>query len=110
MQTARKWVDNFVARKAVVGLDPNGRPDGNALFDDFVKRSQAFKAPRVLELGTKRWQAQVSTRHEAWIPHAGEYLGTDIESGLDVDIVADAHRLSQVIGVEQFDVIISCST
>ncbi len=80
------------------------------LLDNFVRRCQAMESPRVLELGTKRSIASRSTRHDVWIPNAGEYLGTDIESGEDVDLVADVHRLTQTTGEEQFDVIISCST
>jgi hypothetical protein len=37
-------------------------------------------------------------------------LGSDIESGPDVQVVADAHRLSEVVGEKQFDIIISCAT
>ena len=48
--------------------------------------------------------------HRDWVPHAAEYLGTDMEAGPDVDIVADVHRLSEVVGKERFDVILSCST
>src|SRR5688572_9113232 len=69
-----------------------------------------MNTPRVLELGTKRSIDSRSTLHKTWVPNASEYLGTDIEQGVDVDIVADVHRLSQVVGEEQFDVIISCST
>ncbi|HEY42978.1 MAG TPA: class I SAM-dependent methyltransferase [Anaerolineae bacterium] len=66
--------------------------------------------PRVLELGTKRSIPDRSTRRDKWVPNASEYLGSDIESGVDVDIVADVHRLTEVVGEEQFDVIISCAT
>lgn len=76
----------------------------------FLEHCRTMNKPRVLELGTKRSIANRSTRHDAWIPNAGEYLGTDIEAGVDVQVVADAHRLCQVVGEEQFDVIISCST
>jgi SAM-dependent methyltransferase len=69
-----------------------------------------MERPRVLELGTKRSVEGRSTLHNEWVPNAGDYLGTDIESGEDVDIVADVHRLTQVTGEEQFDAIISCST
>ena len=48
--------------------------------------------------------------HRDWVPHAAEFLGTDIEAGADVDIVADLHRLSEVVGEERFDVILSAST
>jgi len=95
---------------ATFGLDRDDRPTDNSLLDSFILRCQAMNRPRVLELGTKRSIASRSTRHDAWVPNAGEYLGTDIESAADVDIVADAHRLTQVTGEEQFDVIISCST
>jgi len=86
------------------------RSDGSTLFDDFVARCRAMDKPRVLELGTKRSVSWRSTRHDAWVPNAGAYLGTDVEAGEDVDIVADVHRLTAVTGRERFDVIISCST
>jgi SAM-dependent methyltransferase len=81
-----------------------------SILDDFIGCCKAMNRPRVLELGTKRSIDARSTRHDHWVPHAGEYLGTDIENGADVDFVADAHRLTTVTGTEQFDVIISCST
>jgi SAM-dependent methyltransferase len=91
-------------------MDPEARPDGNALMDEFLARSRLLEKPSVLELGTKRSIPTRSTKHDDFIPHAGQYLGTDIEAGIDVDIVADVHCLTRVTGVEQFDVIISCST
>ncbi len=48
--------------------------------------------------------------HRDWVPHAAEFLGTDIEGGEDVDVVADVHTLSAVVGAERFDVILSAST
>jgi len=82
----------------------------NGLLERFLARCQAMDIPRVLELGTRRSIASRSTRYDNWVPNAGEYLGTDIESGVDVDIAADVHRLTRVTGEEAFDVIISCST
>ena len=81
-----------------------------SLFTAFVERAHALPAPRVLELGTKRSIPERSTMHRSFVPHAHEYLGTDIETGADVDIAADVHRLSEAIGPETFDIIISCST
>jgi SAM-dependent methyltransferase len=86
------------------------RPDGNTLLDNFVKRCKAIERPHVLELGTKRSIPTRSTKHDFWVPHAEKYWGTDIEAGEDVDVVADVHRLTQTVGEEQFDIIISCST
>ncbi|HJQ99060.1 MAG TPA: methyltransferase domain-containing protein [Candidatus Polarisedimenticolaceae bacterium] len=79
-------------------------------MDRFLARCRAIEAPRVLELGTGRSNASRSTRRDAWVPHAGTYLGTDLQPGVDVDIVADAHRLTEVVGEEQFDAVIACST
>jgi SAM-dependent methyltransferase len=91
------------------GLDLED-PQRNLLLKRFKKRCRDMDNPRVLELGTKRSIPDRSTRRDKWIPNASEYLGCDIESGVDVDIVADVHRLTEVVGEEQFDVIISCAT
>lgn len=85
-------------------------PAGSRLLDDFKARCRSLPCPRVLELGTARSIPTRSTKHADWVPEAGEYLGTDILPGPDVDLVADIHRLTQVTGEEQFDVIISCSS
>lgn len=95
---------------ATFGLPHDGGPADGTPLRRFIERCQAMEAPRVLELGTKRSIPTRSTRHEAFVPHAGEYLGTDVEGGVDVDVIADAHRLTEVTGEEQFDAIISCST
>jgi SAM-dependent methyltransferase len=102
---ARRWG----IKLATYGLGPE-QPQGNLVLDDFLNRCRAMQSPRVLELGTKRSIATRSTRRDDWVPNAAEYLGSDIEAGVDVDIVADVHRLTEVVGEEQFDIIISCST
>jgi hypothetical protein len=76
----------------------------------FIARCLELSSPSVLELGSLQSVAGRSTLHRDWVPHAGEFLGTDIQEGPDVDIVADLHRLSDVVGPERFDVIISAST
>lgn len=86
-------------------INPNQYPEGNDSFTKFMAKANALTAPRVLELGTKRSSADRSTRHDSLFPNAVEYLGTDIEMGLDVDFVADVHRLTKVTGEEQFDII-----
>jgi hypothetical protein len=73
----------------------------------FMQRALARPRPRILELGTRRSVAHLSTRHDAHFPHAAEYLGLDLEAGVDVDIVADVHRLTAVTGCERFDIIVS---
>ena len=99
-------------RRALV-LAGRPRSEGEACSDlerRFVARCAELPAPRVLELGTLQSQPGRSTMHRDWVPHAAEFLGTDIEDGPDVDIVADLHKLTEVTGRERFDVILSCST
>ena len=76
----------------------------------FIARCAQLDAPSVLELGTLQSVQGRSTMHRDWVPNASEFLGTDIEAGPDVDIVADLHRLTDVVGEERFDVIMSAST
>ncbi len=102
---------DVVRRRLMLAGTP--RSDGEP-SSDLERRFRAgcreLKAPSVLELGTKQSVPGRSTMHRDWVPHASEFLGSDIEHGADVDIVADAHRLSEVVGRERFDVILSCST
>jgi SAM-dependent methyltransferase len=63
---------------------------------------------RILELGTLRWGAE-PTHHKAWIPE-GRWTLADISDGPDVDVVADAHALTDTFREAAFDVYIACST
>lgn len=110
MSMLNRMIHGLARSFVTLGVGRDARPDGNSLLESFLVRCHALNAPRVLELGTKRSIASRSTRHDTWVPHASEYLDTDFASGLDVDIVADVHRLTAVTGEEQFDIIISCST
>lgn len=110
-KTASNWssLKHYFSVIKTLKQEPE-QPDGNLLLDEFIARCQAKLRPRVLELGTRRSIPTRSTRHVSWVPNAGIYLGTDIEPGEDVDIIADVHRLTETVGEEQFDIIISCST
>lgn len=101
------YVRNMAYQIAIHAISEDPYPQGNLPFNRFLERARALNQPKILELGTRRSIPERSTRRDAWFPNAGEYLGADIESGVDVDIVADVHRLSQVTGEEQFDVIFS---
>jgi len=81
-------------------------------WNEFIARVNALDKPRILELGTKRSEMNLEkgTIHKAEFKNYSEYVGTDVEEGIDVDIVADAHKLSDTLGEERYDVIISCST
>lgn len=78
-------------------------------LDRFLSMVKSIPNPRVLELGTLRQHVNCTMHHE-FVPHASVFHGTDIRNGQDVDIVADVHKLTEVIKPESYDVIISCST
>ena len=100
-------------RRATSGLAtyrlPSNPTDGVVLAA-FLAACRDVESPCVLELGTRRSDPTRSTRHDEWVPHASEYVGTDIDAGADVDLVADVHHLTDLTGLERYDVIISCST
>lgn len=79
------------------------------ILGTFLEQANALTKPRVLEIGTKRVVASEGTIRKHWIPNAGEYIGTDAEEGLDVDVVSDAHSLSSTFEHNYFDVVLSCS-
>lgn len=79
------------------------------LLPDFRNFLSGIRNARVLELGAKRSRPEVSTLHRDWAAEDAEFIGTDIEAGIDVDVVADAHALSAVFGKESFDGVISVS-
>jgi len=72
----------------------------------FTEAAKAFASPEVLELGARRAGAE-STLHKAWVPHAGRYVGADIQHGVDVDLVVDVHRLADTCGEGSFDILVS---
>lgn len=107
MNWLRTIIQRAAYRLAITSIDRQQFPAGDTPFDIFMARASTMDKPRVLELGTKRVIPERSTRHDSWFPSALEYLGTDIESGADVDIIADVHRLTEVTGEERFDIILS---
>lgn len=82
----------------------------NATLSMFLDLMSEKETPSVLETGVKRSIPDRSTLHKDWVPHAGEYIGTDFQNGADVDVVADLHDLSRNFDENRFDAIISCST
>lgn len=74
------------------------------------RRINALDQPRVVEIGTRRSDPDVSTHHRHLVPNASSYIMVDIESGPDVHVVADAHCLSGMFGENRFEAYVSCST
>ena len=97
-------------RLALLGVPRSDGEPSSDLEARFKARCRELESPAVLELGTLQSRPGRSTMHRDWVPHASEFLGTDLEQGPDVDIVADVHKLSEVTGEERFDVVLSAST
>jgi len=49
----------------------------------------------ILELGTKRSNKDIKTEHSRLFNNYKSYIKSDFESGIDVDVVCDAHKLSK---------------
>lgn len=82
----------------MVGKEPHTK-----VFPDFVERIKMLPNARVLEIGARNVTGN-PMRHK----FAGtEYVGIDIHPGENVDIVGDAHKLSQLFPADHFDGIVS---
>lgn len=77
-------------------------------LESFIEYLKGMREPKILELGVKRSVPERSTMHKVWAPH-GTWTGSDFIPGEDVDIVADVHELSSIVGAEKYDAVVSCS-
>lgn len=78
-------------------------------FPDFVDMVNCVPGRRILELGTKRSILERPTHRKDHFRGYKLYVMSDFQSGLDVDIVADIHTLSERMGEKTYDVILACS-
>ena len=76
---------------------------------EFRQALNLLKSPKVLELGTKQSLVGRPTHHAEWLPPGSTHIMSDIDSGMDVDVVSDAHDLKEFADNE-FDVFIAIST
>ena len=81
----------------------------NSACTDFVAWLSEAKDARVLEIGTRRTEGGAPTIRRHWAHPSAEYVTSDFMPGLDVDVVADAEKLSDTFGTEAFDALIACS-
>lgn len=104
------WLFGIVARQIASRklVDPILRGDtaAQAQFGEWLK---ALKAPRVLELGTRRTKNGTPTIRRDWAPLDAIYISSDFVNGLDVDMVADAESLSDAFEHDSLDAVIACS-
>lgn len=78
----------------------------HAYFPEFKRMVEALPAPVILELGARNVSGLLRRDH---FPTASKYIGIDIHPGEGVDIVGDAHRLSEYVGPASIDALYSFS-
>ena len=76
------------------------RTDEVPLFNRFAALVAAAPAARLLEVGSR---ARTLLRHRRQKLAGCEYVGIDVLPGEEVDIVCDAHRMSDVLVHSSFD-------
>lgn len=81
----------------------------NIISAQNLSKGQKF---RVLELGTKRSKNDTPTHKKPLFKHIKnlEYVMTDYQEGLDVDVICDIHKTEGIFTNESFDLILSFST
>jgi SAM-dependent methyltransferase len=77
--------------------------------DDFLQLLAKTEHATVLELGTMRSVPDRPTHHRYWCHPSANFIMSDFEAGLDVDVVCDVHSLTDAFGKESIDFIICCS-
>jgi hypothetical protein len=72
---------------------------GYACLHHFFEALQRFDSGNVLEIGSRARSG--ITRHHM-VPTKLSYVGLDVMTGPNVDLVGDAHELSAVVGTQKF--------
>jgi len=80
------------------------------LGDRFLQRMSEAPSLKILEIGSRRVPGRDSTSLRGFAHPTSEYIGCDFMAGEDVDIVADAHTLSQTFPQNHFDVVLTVAT
>jgi hypothetical protein len=83
----------------------SGDAEFHAMFPEFIETA-VTRGSRVLEIGAR---ARSGIAHRQRFSPPAKYVGLDISSGPNVDIVGDAHRLSRVV-TGKFDAAFSIAT
>lgn len=92
----------------------NGRrrevePGSSSELGHFKAWLGSLQTGTVLELGTRRVAGDPPTVRRTWVAAGVRYVACDYMSGLDVDVVVDAERLSETFEPGSIDAVIACS-
>jgi hypothetical protein len=91
----------------VTDLGGDHQDDGaHALYRRFLAMLAEKGEGKLLEIGSRARSGIVQTSH---VPANWTYTGVDLIEGPNVDVVGDAHRLSQLLTEPRFDAVVSIS-
>jgi len=76
------------------------------VFRDFISLSKQAPSPSILEIGSRN---VTGITRRGFFPHCKDYVGFDVLPGDGVDIVGDAHKLSENCPSDHFDFVYSIS-
>lgn len=85
--------------------DPK-KDDLTQIHNESVDMLRKLKGPKVLEIGSRN--VSNVTRKDLF-PNASKYVGFDVLDGENVDVVGDAHQLSEYVAENSFDIVYSVS-
>lgn len=85
---------------------PRASESGHALYGEFFKRIASRQVGSLLEVGAR---ARSGITRRELVPKGWEYLGLDIMTGENVDLVGDAHELSALFKTKRFQAIMAFS-
>ncbi|WP_295394654.1 class I SAM-dependent methyltransferase [uncultured Thiodictyon sp.] len=78
----------------------------HAALNEFISLTKGVPSPSILEIGSR--DVTGITRKNLF-PHCAEYIGFDIFAGNGVDVVGDAHKISDRFPLGHFDFVYSIS-
>ena len=90
-----KWLDKNV---------PISKIAGHSNYLDYLTQIGNKKGMRILEVGSREVTGKSDARQRF---SNAEYVGFDYYAGPNVDVVGDAHKLSEYFGDQRFDLIYS---
>ena len=95
---------SFADHKYLDPKVPLSRLVGHSKYLEYLRDCGNRKGMRILEIGSR----EVTGKSDARKRFANaDYVGFDFYPGPNVDVVGDAHRLSQYFGDQRFDIIYS---
>jgi SAM-dependent methyltransferase len=95
---------SFSDRKFLDPDVPISKLVGHGKYLQYLAEIGNHKGLRILEIGSREVTGKSDARQRF---SNAEYVGFDFYPGPNVDVVGDAHKLSQYFGTERFDIIYS---